>query len=138
MRNQIDEILQKVDAGDMNPLDAMIDLKQMKDKCNVVLDIIKDFESEFVDDITFEAAQYPDGYKGYMFEVRNGRKMYNYSKIEQVVDAEKKVKDLKEYYKQAFVSRQKGILIATDDGEEIVLPELSISKSSIILKEKRK
>ena len=45
------------------------------------LDIIKSYESENQNYIENEIREYPEGYKGFEFELRNGRTMFDYKHI---------------------------------------------------------
>ena len=128
------DTIQAYEGGNVEVLEAFTKLKEIKKSLELSIGFIKAFETEHFQSITDSIKDYGGEFKGYSFEVRNGRKTFDYSNISEVLEAEKGVKDLKEYYKQAFNSHQKNILIATDDGEEIKLPTIKYAKGSIILK----
>ena len=134
MRDAMQEQVNKLENGYGNVLDVLIEFKEIRSQAAELDALAKAFESEYIDDITHLSSEYPDGYNGYKIEVRGGRKTYDFSKCQEVTQKESELKSLKEYYKNAFNMRIKGTLLATEDGEEIELPELKIGKSSVVLK----
>jgi len=127
-----------VEEGNLNYLDALIEMNQYKVKIEETLNDIKDWQRENIDEIQNEAQGYKGQYKGYKFEVRNGKTMYDFKGIEHIAQKEKELKDLKENHKQAYIQYQKGMLNVNTDGEEIELPKVSYSASYVILKKIKK
>ena len=87
-----------------------------------------------LEDISNEAAGFKDGYNGYKFEVRSGGTMYNYKHIPEWQTYKTALADCETRHKQAYLSSQKGLIVATEDGEEIEMPKISYRKSSLIIK----
>jgi len=84
-----------------------------------------------------EASEYAEksfSEAGFVFEKRNGSTRYSYSHIPRIIELTEELKDVQEKAKQAFLSTQKGMLVANEYGEEIVLPKVSYSKDSLIVK----
>lgn len=135
MQDEMVNTISQYENGSVNVLDCLIELKKSKKIAENIFEMVKDFESKYLDEITYNADQYPNGYKGYKIEVRNGRKFYNFSNIDEYNKAKEALKDIEEKYKMAFQMKLKGTLMANEDGEELDIPEMSISKSSIVLKE---
>ena len=54
-----------------------------------------------------------------------------------IAEYEKARKDCEDRLKQAFISKEKGLLVASEDGEELELPTVSYRKSSVVIKAKK-
>lgn len=134
LQEQMANEITNYENGNISVLDCLISLKEKKTVCENILNEVKEFESKYIDEITFQSDQYKERYNGFKIEVRNGRKNYDFSKIKEIIIAESNVKELKDYYKKAYEMKMKGVLMASEDGEEIELPEMSVSKSSVIVK----
>lgn len=126
---------QCIEDGRSNVLDGLIELESDRYYLEKHLNDIKEFKNEYQNEIENEAKEHQSEYKGYKIEVRSGRKTFNYKGIKAIDEKEAELKQLKETAKQAFLSSQKGMMIASEDGEEIQLPKISYSASSVILKE---
>ena len=74
---------------------------------------------------------------GYEVKIKTGSTRYIYKNIPEHVAAMEAVKEIEERSKQAFLSFQKGIQVASEDGEEIVFPEVVRSKDSISITKKK-
>ncbi len=125
---------QMAENGEITYLDAVIAMREEKEFYESQLDLIKQWEEEFKSLIEQEAAQYQNEYKGAKFEFRSGGKTFNFKNIPDVEQKEKELKELKSFYQSAWENKQKGLLAATEDGEELTLPEVSYRKGSMIIK----
>jgi|SRR5690606_22348486 len=134
IQDELMNTINKVDNGDVGLLDAFIQMEEERKQLETSLAIIKSFKDENLDSIAEESKEYPDGYMGYKVEIRNGGRMYSFKHIPEWQTYQEALKNCEERHKQAFIAKEKGLLTATEDGEEIVLPEISYRKSSIILK----
>ena len=74
---------------------------------------------------------------GFDVKIKTGSTRYVYTHIPAHAEAVKAVKEIEERSKQAFLSFQKNIQVASEDGEEIVFPEVVRSKDSISITKKR-
>lgn len=123
-------IVDKAKSGDVNALKAYGDLKKIQFIINVAV--------KQVEPIAFEEADKYDekqfDYAGFHFEKRNGSKRFSYKNIPEWQTYDKAKKDCEARYKQAFLSSQKGLLPVTTDGEELILPEVTYTKDSLIVK----
>ena len=84
-----------------------------------------------------EASDYADktfSENGFIFEKRNGATRYSYNHIPEVFVLKQKLKETEAKYKHAFLSTQKGLMPISEDGEELMLPKVSYSKDSLIVK----
>lgn len=120
----------------MNPLSAVIELRKEREHLENSLALIKEFEAENYDLIQNEAEKYQNQYKGFKFEFRNGRKTYDFKAIPEWQSAEKYKKEIEAKYKSMLEAKIKGAPHAniSEDGEELPLPEIKYSKSSLIIK----
>lgn len=144
MKNQIFVQLQdhlmntihQVKEGELSNLDAVIQLRENRKSLEDAISIIKEYENENLDQIAAEASEHKEGYKGYQFEFRNGRKMYSFKGIPDWEEAEKTKKEVEKKYKLMLEAKINGSVHAnvTEDGEELPLPEISYGKSSLVVK----
>lgn len=131
---EILSFIQKAEDGEISFLDAVIQLRRIKETYDNQLSIIKEFEDKYKSEIETEASAYQNKYKGATFEFRSGGKMFNFKGISEIDQKEAELKDLKEKYQAAWENKQKGLLAVTEDGEELQLPTISYRKSSMIVK----
>lgn len=127
-------LIQRAEDGEMSLLDAVIQLRKIKESCDSTLSFIKEFEDKYKDQIETEASAYQNEYKGATFEFRAGGKMFSFKGISEIEQKEAELKALKDRYQSAWENKQKGLLAVTEDGEELQLPTVSYRKSSMIVK----
>lgn len=127
---EINEIVKGVKEGNRKALIAYAELKHLSDIATEALKEVKDLALQ-------ETELYPEkkfDLDGFTFERRNGATRYSYSHIPKWQEKQKELKDIEAEAKQAFLASQKGMLVATEDGEEIILPEPIYSQDSLIVK----
>jgi len=131
MRQQeLAHFVDQVEQGNRNALIAYAQMKRTADEYSRAISQIEHLameEAHSFGEKSFET-------QGYKFEIRNGAKRYDYSGIDEWKEQRDALKETEERYKAAFIARQKGLLTASEDGEELQLPELKISKDSLVLK----
>jgi hypothetical protein len=129
VERQLDFVVKSVSNGEYDPLEAFGVLKKIETLLGNSIDKIKDLAIE-------EASKYESTFEvsGIKFEKRVGSKRFNFKMIDEWVDAKNKLSEIEEKYKQAYFSKQQGLLAVTDDGEELVLPTIEYSKDSLIVK----
>jgi hypothetical protein len=137
-----DQIMQQIndaEIGNISHIDTLINLREHRSKLQQSLDLIKSYEQENESDIKNEIQEYPEGYKGYDFELRTGRTMYDYKGIQKIDSVQDALTELKSLYKTAFLQRQKGLLMLDEESGEIIdeFPKVSYGKGSIVLKPKK-
>lgn len=127
-------LLQGVEDGNINPLDAFISFK-------AILEII-DKAKKIIDDKALKEAEKHNNlssYKGFKISIINGRKSYIFKNIPEIQNKENELKSIQEKYKNAFDGIDKGTTIlenggwVSQDGEILPLPEISFGKSYIKL-----
>jgi len=131
MRQQeLAHFVDEVEKGDRSALIAYAHLKRTADE---YLLAIKQIESNAMEEAhNFGEKSFET--QGFKFEIRNGVKRFDYSSIDEWKAQRDALKETEERYKAAFIAKQKGLLTASEDGEELQMPELKISKDSLILK----
>jgi len=135
MQDQYMNAVNDAEIGNVGHLDTFIFLEEERKLLEQSLAIIKSYKDENLDLIEKEANEYgKEGYKGYKVEVRNGGRLFDYKHIPEWQERKESLSECEEKHKQAFIAKEKGLLTASEDGEEIVMPEVSYRKSSIILK----
>lgn len=136
IQNRLIHVQSAVKHGEMNPLAAVIELRKYRKHLENSLALIKDFEIEYYEEIQNEAEKYQNQYDGFKFEFRNGRKTYDFKSIPEWQSAEKYKKEIEAKYKSMLQAKINGAPHAnvSEDGEELPLPEVKYSKSSLIIK----
>lgn len=120
--------VQKVDQGEISPLDAYIELKEMSEYIDNQLKYIK--ESAIV-----EAEKYKgDNYKGYSIDVRNVGGRYDYSHIEQISNLKAQIKELEKIAQESYKNGLKGLQMMSNDAELVCPAKYTDGSVSIILK----
>jgi len=137
MQDEMMSMIHQVENGELGHLDALIRMEEERKSLEQTLAIAKSFKDTYFDQIEEASKEHPEGFKGWDIEIRNGGRTFKYNHIPEWDSLKKQMKECEEVHKQAFISKEKGMLTATEDGEEIVLPEVSYRKSSIILKQKK-
>ena len=148
VREELLELHNQTIEGEVSNLDALIKMRNAKADAEKVLEIVKTFEDDRLNEITTEAESYGGTYQGFEIKSVNGRKMFNYKSIPQITDLESQKKTLEDKFKNAFDGFQKGIVQTTEvdgvrywideDGELQIFPELTIGKSFLQIKDKNK
>lgn len=123
-------LIDRVENGEVNALVAYAEIKKL-------LDLYTNAKLQVEPLAMEEAEKYPDNTfteGGFIFERRAGGSSYSYKHIPEWAEAERNKKQIEAKYKQAFLARQKGLMVASEDAEEMILPEISYRKSSLIVK----
>ena len=132
MRQQeVASLLEQSESGDLSALETYAQFKRLKD---LYTEAEKQIQGLALD----QASQYQEktfSEHGFTFEKRNGSRRYSFKGIDEVDNAEAIVKDLKETYKQAYISFEKGITsVDPNTGEVFVLPKVTNSNDVLIVK----
>lgn len=132
-QQRANELMDIVDGVERGSRSALLTYAEMKRFSDIVIKAVKQIE-----DLATEEA-YTYGEKdfethGFKFQIRNGATRYSYKNIPAWQIVQEELKEVEERYKAAFIARQKGLLTASLDGEELVLPEITKSKDSLVVK----
>ena len=134
IQDKIINSIKKVEDGDLNPLLVITELEDMRTMLNDTIKIIEEFKEANIDELAMLATDYPEGYGGYRFEYRNGAKRFNFKGCPTWVDLETRKKHEEQKLKLMWESATKGMTTVDENGEVMPLPEVSYSKSSLIMK----
>lgn len=127
---EVAHLLTEVEEGNKDALTTYANFKRCKDLFDAAAKQIENIaleEAENWSERIFTEA-------GFTFEKRNGATRYSFDHITKVKELNQELKQVKEKAKQAFLAKQKGMLVASEDGEEIELPKVSYSKDCLIVK----
>lgn len=138
----------QVIEGELSNLDGLIKMREAKLEAELILEDVKRFEDERLQEITTEAEANGGIYKGFEIKSINGRKLFSFKSIPQIVELDTQKKVLEDKFKNAFEGFQKGVVQTTEvegtrywideDGELQPFPELTIGKSFLQIKDKNK
>lgn len=142
--DELDEILTKIETGDVYILDGILETRDTKAKIEGVLKKLKEKENDYLFEIREEAAKYGGKYKGLNFIV-SSRETLSFKGIPEVEDLETQISRVKEKYKQAYKAAQKNVInVHLDDeqnpywigenGEKLPFPEVQYSAASLTIK----
>jgi len=139
LQDQMFNAINDVNEGNINVLDALIFLEEQRKQLELSLEVCKGYKDDFFEKIAEQAADHKEGYQGYLIEVRNGGKIFTFKNIPEWQNVEQSKKEIEGRYKSAFEAIQKGNKFAgvNEDGEEMVMPEITYRKSSIVLKKQK-
>ena len=127
---EVAHLLTEVEEGNIDTLSTYGNLKRCKDlfeQASKQIEPQAQEEANLYAEKTFEEA-------GFTFEKRNGSTRYSFSHIPRIAELKNEIKEIEAKSKQAFISVQKGILVADQDGLEIELPKITYTKDSLIVK----
>lgn len=133
LKTQIDDLCQIAENGDICPLDTYISFKELADFLSDRIDALKPMALK-------EAEKYkgdPNGYCGYLIDVREMGGKYDYSNIEQIVKLKEQIKELEKSSQNAYKISLQGGAIVTGDGEEVQPAIYKPGTVSIALKLKK-
>ncbi|MCP4052621.1 MAG: hypothetical protein GY739_06085 [Mesoflavibacter sp.] len=133
----IQKIILQHEEGDILLEDALIEMELMRHKLELELNFLKQFKHEKSIEIATMSKEYKDGYKGHKFEVREGRRTWNFKGIEEWQTCNKAKLLCEKKYKAMFEAKTSGAVHAniSKEGEELQLPEINYGKPSVIIKE---
>lgn len=127
------EIIEQVKSEEKSALLVLKDLKDFYKMLKEEIDIVQEMALN-------EAEHYETHFNlhGFAFEKRNGRTMYDYSKIEEVIKAKENLKEVELKYKGAYIQSQKGIIgVTKEDGEVLQLPKVTQTNQVLIIKHQK-
>lgn len=125
----LEQMVQDVHDGNENPLKAYGILKGLEGKIKKYLEEVKGAALDEADkrqEKVFEDS-------GFIFEKRQGRKMYSFKGIQEYEVAKNHVKEVEEKYKKMLSS---GIEVDEETGEVVKLPTITYGSDMLIVKNK--
>jgi len=127
----IDTIVNKVDLGELNGLDAFSLFKKLE---KAFTDAKKTIEGVALDEAEkFGASTFESN--GQKYELRNGASRFSFDHIEEYAEKKAELKQLEEKYRIAYKNNQLNLSSLDEStGEVLELPIVKVSKSSLIVK----
>jgi len=149
IQDELINTINQVEEGEFSHLDALISFQQSKEQLEKSLEIIKNFQTDKMNEISDKASEYGGKYQGYEIKSVSGRKLFSFKGIEEYDQIENTKKQIEEKYKSAFDGFQKGTVTAEyDEGRAIgwydpegvlqPFPELTVGKSYITVSKAKK
>lgn len=102
IREELANTQQQVENGELSNLDGLIRMREAKEQAEKVLEDVKIFEDNRINEIAHDAEQYGGKYQGYEIKSVNGRKTYSFKGIPEIEQASQHVSTLQDKYKNAF------------------------------------
>ena len=129
----IETIVNKVDLGELNGLDAFSLFKKLEKAFTEAKKTIEGValdEAEKFGASTFES-------NGQKYELRNGATRFSFDHIQEYAEKKAELKQLEEKYKLAYKNNKLNLSSLNEStGELLELPKVTVSKSSLIIKNK--
>ena len=127
----IDTIVNKVDLGELNGLDAFSLFKKLE---KAFTEAKKTIEGAALDEAEkFGTSSFESN--GQKYELRNGATRFSFEHIEEYKEKKAELKALEEKYKLAFKNNKLNLSSLDENtGEVLELPIVTQSKSSLIVK----
>lgn len=100
---------------------------------NSVGKLCKSFQETIEDEVREEVASFGQkrfDYRGYVVEIKNGARDFDFSKIKEIVQKEAELKQEKEKYKDLFERASKGQL-TEEEKSNLVLPTVKYRKEPL-------
>ena len=126
------QMVQDVLDGNESPYRALGIMNMVMKDLQAKIDIVKEIALE--DSLKYDKKFYSDGFD---IERREGGRMWDFKSIpewneakDRLIEVESKYKALADAY-----GKFKGVQVATEDGEETIMPKVTYRKDSLILKE---
>lgn len=130
IQEQIDSVLNAIDLGYVNPLEAFAVFKELEKRFNEA--------KKQIDSLAYEESEkYAKSFElnGYKFTRVEGRKQFDFSNIFEWVEAKNKLKEIEDKYKAVYSNNEKGITALDEStGELLQSPTVTFSKQSLSVK----
>lgn len=132
-QQRANELMDVVDGVERGSRPALLAYAEMKRFAEIAAQAVKQIEPIAMEEaLNFGEKDFETN--GFKFQIRNGATRYSYKHIPDWQIVQEELKEVEERYKAAFIARQKGLLTASTDGEELILPEITRSKDSLVVK----
>lgn len=130
------DIINRYSSMTQSVIDGELDPIKVYGEISVLIKHLKKCQDQTKGAAIDEAEKHEKAFEsnGFKFERKQGGKAYSFKHIPKWVELNDEVKKFEEQSKQAYASFQKGIQSATQDGEEIILPEVTYRADSLSVK----
>ncbi len=126
----IENMIEDVQEGELNPLEAYARLKEAE---QLIKKALLDTFDLALDETDKHGAKSFTAH-GFKFEKRNGKRTYHFDHIPDYVEANKFMKEVKQKYTDAYNQSQKGNTLIDDNGEVLPMAKVTHSKDTIIVR----
>ena len=126
LTEKFEKEMQEYDDGNIDALEAAIKMRKDYERLEMQMNMRKAWLDENKESIEGEASKYPEGFKGYKVSIQT-KSTPNFKSIKEWQDLEKAKKDFEAKSKAALQMVQKGGLNVDSDGQEIPLPEVTVT-----------
>ena len=130
----VEQITNQVHEGNLNALDAFIALKESKKEIEAAL-------KEIEEDALLEASKYGAktfDHAGWKIQLKDGSRRWNFKECQSWNTAKETLTEVEATLKAAYQAGERNLHAVTEDGEELELPQVTYSKSSISITPSRK
>lgn len=118
--------MQEYEDGNIDALETAVKMRKDYERLEVQMNLRKAWLDENKESIESEASKYPEGFKGYKVSIQS-RTATSFKNIKEWLDLEQAKKDFEAKSKAALQMVQKGGLNVDSDGQEIPLPEVTVT-----------
>ena len=125
------KLVECVENGEESPYKAHAILRELQDDIKQCLDQIK----PILQDHANQHAETSFETQGFKIEKRNGKRIYNFKKVEEWKHYDKSKKDCEERLKLAYKAFENGANLADSEGEIVPLPEVTFGADVVIVKQ---
>lgn len=134
LENQLLDLLDKAEAGELDTLETYANLKKLS---GIVSDAVKQLEEKALQEASKHDGNFIRG--SFSFESRGGRKIWDFKPVKKWAELNNQIKQLEGSLKMAFEARQNDFsMVDEETGEIQELPNISFSKPSLIVREVKK
>jgi len=129
LKEQLKQLIQDIDNEVQNPYEALFQLKDFQKSLKETVDIVEGLAFGMCE---YEDKTFVNG--DYKIEKRNGRKVWNFKKVEEWINVDLKKKSIEDKLKAAYSANEKGLNMGDENGEVIPLPQVTFTKDTLLIK----
>ncbi len=128
---KIKDIYDLVMEGEIDPIKAVVKLKEIEKKANIYKKMISDIALDELDKYGRDGTKID----GYQINKRQSAGRWDFKHIEDINKLEKKLKELKDKHKGAYNNMTKNLTTLGEGGEVVIPANYKAGKEVIVIKE---
>tara|TARA_R100000773_G_C4202839_1_gene104705 strand:- start:82 stop:510 length:429 start_codon:yes stop_codon:yes gene_type:complete len=128
---KIKDIYDLVMEGEIDPIKAVVKLKEIEKKANIYKKMISDIALDELDKYGRDGTKID----GYQINKRQSAGRWDFKHIEDINKLEKKLKELKDKHKGAYNNMIKNLTTLGEGGEVVIPANYKAGKEVIVIKE---
>ena len=128
---KIKDIYDLVMEGEIDPLKAVVKLKEIEKKANIYKKMINDLAIDELDKYGKGGAKVD----GYQINIRASAGRWDFKHIEDINRLEKQLKELKDKHKGAYNNMTKNLTTLGEGGEVVIPANYKAGKEVLVIKE---